>query len=215
MQGVVLLEAGRLSNDNEDSSGNKMCSLKLNRVYLDPFDLSNKDDSSCCWILKDFIQVQNKRRKSVCHMFTSSIKCRIRRFQGVVVQWTSRKCTKQCDACAELLFSSYNQLFFWHFNCHGLLSFLVLFALQKDEAVIPSHHQVNCNCCQHDSGHTTNNYDSDKEILWLLCLHWRLRRSTFHIFVLQVINKHFLLESLSDQGGPVPQRFDLSGSCEK
>ena len=34
MQGVVLLEAGSLSNDNDDSSENKMCPLKLNCVYL-------------------------------------------------------------------------------------------------------------------------------------------------------------------------------------
>lgn len=85
-------------------------------------------------------------------------------------------------------------MFFWRFRCCGFLSFLVPFALQKDEAVIPSHHQVNCNCCQHNSGHTTNNNDSDKEILWLLCFHWRLRPSTFHIFALQVIKKHFPLE---------------------
>ena len=84
--------------------------------------------------------------------------------------------------------------FFLRFHCHGFLSFLVLFALQKDEAVIPSHHQVNSDCCQHDSGHTTNNNDSDKEILWLLCFHWCLRLSTFHIFALQVIKKHFQLE---------------------
>ena len=83
---------------------------------------------------------------------------------------------------------------FWCFHFCGFLSFQILFALQKDEAVIPSHHQVNCNCCQHDSSHTTNNNDSDKEVLWLLCFHWCLRPSTFHIFALQVINKHFLLE---------------------
>ena len=46
MQGVVLLEAGSLSNDNDDSSKNKMCPLKLNCVYLNPFDLSNEGDFS-------------------------------------------------------------------------------------------------------------------------------------------------------------------------
>ena len=86
MQGVVIiLEAGSLSNDNDDRSENKMCPLKFNCVYLNPFDLSNEGDFSWSWILKDFIQVQNKRRKSVCHIFTSSTKCRIRRFQGVIM----------------------------------------------------------------------------------------------------------------------------------
>ena len=39
-------------------------------------------------------------------MFTSSTKRRIRRFHVVVVQWTSKKCTKKRDARAELLFWS-------------------------------------------------------------------------------------------------------------
>ena len=34
------------------------------------------------------------------------------RFHVVVVQWTSKKCTKKCDACAETLFCSLKQLFF-------------------------------------------------------------------------------------------------------
>ena len=37
-------------------------------------------------------------------MSTSSIKRQIRRFHVVVVQWTSKKCTKKRDARAELLF---------------------------------------------------------------------------------------------------------------
>ena len=45
-------------------------------------------------------------------MSTSSIKCRIGRFHVVVVQWTSKKCTKKRDARAELLFWLQNQLFF-------------------------------------------------------------------------------------------------------
>ena len=45
-------------------------------------------------------------------MSTSSIKREIRRFQVVVVQWTSKKCTKKSDARAELLFWSLNLLFF-------------------------------------------------------------------------------------------------------
>ena len=46
-------------------------------------------------------------------MSTSSIKREIRRFHLVVVQWTSKKCTKKRDARAELLFWSLNLLFFF------------------------------------------------------------------------------------------------------
>ena len=46
-------------------------------------------------------------------MSTSSIKRQIRRFHVVVVQWTSKECTKKRDAPAELLFWSLNLLFFW------------------------------------------------------------------------------------------------------
>ena len=44
-------------------------------------------------------------------MSTSSIKRQIRRFHVVVVQWTSKKCTKKRDARAQLLFWSLNLLF--------------------------------------------------------------------------------------------------------
>ena len=43
-------------------------------------------------------------------MYTSSIKRQIRSFLVVVVQWTSKKCTKKRDARAELLFWSLNLL---------------------------------------------------------------------------------------------------------
>ena len=39
-----------------------------------------------------------KRRKIRRRMLTSSIKRQIRRFHVVVVQWTSKKCTKKRDA---------------------------------------------------------------------------------------------------------------------
>ena len=45
-------------------------------------------------------------------MSTFSIKRQVRRFQVVVVKWTSKKCTKKRDARAELLFWSLNLLFF-------------------------------------------------------------------------------------------------------
>ena len=46
-------------------------------------------------------------------MSTSSIKRQTRRLHVVVVQWTSKKCTKKRDARAELLFWSLNLLFSW------------------------------------------------------------------------------------------------------
>ena len=45
-----------------------------------------------------------KMRKIHRGMSTSSIKRQIRRFHVIVVQWTSKKCTKNRDARAELLF---------------------------------------------------------------------------------------------------------------
>ena len=44
-------------------------------------------------------------------MSTSSIIRQIRRFHFVVVQWTSKKCTKKRDARVEQLFWSLNLLF--------------------------------------------------------------------------------------------------------
>ena len=39
--------------------------FKLNRVYLDPLNMSNVGDFSWSWILKDFIQVQKEKGKFV------------------------------------------------------------------------------------------------------------------------------------------------------
>ena len=50
-------------------------------------------------------------------MSTSSINRQIRRFHIVVMQWTSKKCTKKRDARAQLLFWSLNLLFFWSRRC--------------------------------------------------------------------------------------------------
>ena len=81
--------------------------------------MSNAGDFSWSWILKDFIQ--------------ASIKRQISRFHVVVVQWTSKKCTKKRDAGAELLFWSLNLLFSWsrrrgrRRGClHSLLSYVDL-----------------------------------------------------------------------------------------
>ena len=61
---------GTLSKDDDDSSKNvgkkmNLRSLKLNRVYLDPLNMSNASDFSWSWILKDFIQVQKEEGKFV------------------------------------------------------------------------------------------------------------------------------------------------------
>ena len=40
-------------------------SFKLNRVYLDPLNMSNAGDFSWGWILKNFIQVQKEEGKFV------------------------------------------------------------------------------------------------------------------------------------------------------
>ena len=72
----------------------KLRPLKHYRVHLARSVFSNVGDLSWSWIRKDFIQVQESseiRRR----MFTSSIKRRISRFHVVVVQWTTKKCTRK------------------------------------------------------------------------------------------------------------------------
>ena len=55
----------------------------------------------------EFLSTGLKRERTIRRrMLTSSIKRRIMRFYVVVVQWTSKKCTKKHDARAELLFCS-------------------------------------------------------------------------------------------------------------
>ena len=57
-------------------------------------------------------------RKIRRRMFTFSIKRQIRRFHVVVVQLTSRKCTKKRDARAKLLFwSLIKPIVFWSRRC--------------------------------------------------------------------------------------------------
>ena len=65
-----LTKLGTLSNDNDDGSENvakkmNLRSLKLNRVYLDPLNMSNVGDFFWSWILKDFVQVQKEEGKFV------------------------------------------------------------------------------------------------------------------------------------------------------
>ena len=103
--------------------------FKFNRVYLDPRNMSNAGDFSWSWILKGFYSGSKRGRKICRGMVTPSIKRQIRRFHVVVVNWTSKKCTKKRDARAELLFWSLNLLFFFRSRrCgrrRGCLSFLM------------------------------------------------------------------------------------------
>ena len=67
---VFNVHLGTLSEDNDDNSENvcekiNLRSFKLNRVYLDPLDMSNAGDFSWSWILKDFIQVQKEEGEFV------------------------------------------------------------------------------------------------------------------------------------------------------
>ena len=110
-------------------------SFKFNRVNLDPRNMSNAGDFSWSWILKGFYSGSKRGRKIRLGMFTPSIKWQIRRFPVVVVQWTSKKCTKKRDARAELLFWSLNLLFFsrsslWSNLLSWLLKLLILIGLR-------------------------------------------------------------------------------------
>ena len=85
-------------------------SFKLNRVYLDPLNMSNLGDFS-------FYSGSKRWREIRRSMSTSSIKRQIRRFHVVVVQWTLKKCTKKGDVRAELLLLSLKLLIFWIRRC--------------------------------------------------------------------------------------------------
>ena len=67
---VERCSLGTLSKDDDKSSENvakemNLRSFKLNRVYLDPLNMSNAGDFSWSWIRKDFIQVQKEEGKFV------------------------------------------------------------------------------------------------------------------------------------------------------
>ena len=56
---------GTLSTDDDDGKKMNLRSFKLNRVYLDPLNMSNAGDFSWSSILKDFIQAQKDEGKFV------------------------------------------------------------------------------------------------------------------------------------------------------
>ena len=101
---------GTLSNDDDDDGGSEnvakkmnLSSFKLNRVYLDPIKCQMQATFPGVEF-KGFYSGSKRGRKIRRRMSTSLIKREIRRFQVVVVQWTSKKCTKKRDARGELLF---------------------------------------------------------------------------------------------------------------
>ena len=80
--------------------------FQLSRVYLEPLNMSNAGNF---WDLTD--SGSKRRRKFRRRMSTSSIKSQIRRFLVLIMQWTSKKCTKKRGAREELMFWSLNLLF--------------------------------------------------------------------------------------------------------
>ena len=89
---IVRPLIGSLSNNDDDGSQNitrkmNLRRFKLYRAYLEPLNSSN---------LGDFFR----------RMSTSSTKRRTGRFHVVVMQYTSKKCTKKRYGRADLLFCS-------------------------------------------------------------------------------------------------------------
>ena len=68
---VQSLKIGTLNKDDDEGSENvdkkkmNLRSFKLNRVYVEPLNMSNAGGFSWSWILKDFIQVQKEEGKFV------------------------------------------------------------------------------------------------------------------------------------------------------
>ena len=124
---VLREKVGSLGNDDDKSSENitkriNLHPFKLYCIYLDQLHLLNVGDLSRSWIW--LYRGSKRERKICCQMFMSYIKHCIRRFCVVVVQWTSKKCTKKHDACAERSFA-HNTI--WCFCCcpnRGCLSSL-------------------------------------------------------------------------------------------
>ena len=109
------LKNRELSNDDD---GSENVAKKLNlphfkcyRVYLELLNLSNVGDFSWSWILKDFIQDQKEKGELV--VVCSLLKRRIRRFHFIVVQSTSKKCTKKLDASAATVVFMLKPVVFW------------------------------------------------------------------------------------------------------
>ena len=109
---------GTLSNDDDDDDGSE--NVAKNEFCVPSNLIASIWTRSTCQMLATFLGVEFlrilfrfKKRKEIRRlMSTSCIKRQIRRFHVVVVEWTSKKCSKERDPRAELLFWSLNLLFF-------------------------------------------------------------------------------------------------------
>ena len=89
------------------------------RFYLASLNFLTMGNFRRSRILMDSIQVQKEKEKNHRRVFTSFLKDKtcIGKFHMVVLQWTSRKCTKKRDARAMLLFWPWKQLSFERSCC--------------------------------------------------------------------------------------------------
>ena len=78
-------------------------SFKLNRVYLDPIKCQMQETFPGVEFLRILFRLKERKENSSSYVHVHN-KTSNRRFHVVVVQWTSKKCTKKRDARAELLF---------------------------------------------------------------------------------------------------------------
>ena len=91
--GLSIRVLGTFSNDDDDGSENvakkmNLRSFKLNRVHLDPLNMSNAGNFSWSWILKDFIQVQKRKKNSSSYVHFLAL---FRRFHVAVQSCIGRK----------------------------------------------------------------------------------------------------------------------------
>ena len=104
------------SKDDDDGSenvGEKMSSrsFKLNRSIWTRSKYQMQATFPGVEFLRILFRFKKRKENSSSHVHVLH-KTAIRRFHVVVVQWTSKKCTKKRDARAELLFLSLNLLLF-------------------------------------------------------------------------------------------------------
>ena len=128
--------------------------VKSGRFFLDSF-------------LKGLYSGSKRKRRIRPHVFTfSMIRC-IRKFHVVVVQWTSKKCTKKGCTCRAAVVLLIKPIAFWHFLCRrrrgGWLSSLTTtrkppyIILRKTIFTLSTRHRDNC-----------INYTSDKSRLKII-----------------------------------------------
>ena len=122
------------SNKNGDGYENitpkvKSRCFKLYRAYSILFNSSNVVNFLWSWILKECIEVQEKKKKVVvlCSRPPQNVKIGI--FTSQLCSDGKKKCTKRHDAHSKLLFSQSKPLLLfcrscWHHRCHCLNSLL-------------------------------------------------------------------------------------------